>query len=385
MRDKPLPFALPDIDEDEVREVADTLRSGWITTGPKARALEERLAAYVGAKHGIAVASCTAAMHLALEAAGVRAGDRVITTPYTFAATAEVVRYFGATPVFVDIDAASFNIDVDRLAAAIPGAKAVLAVHVGGHPCDLGAIHDLARRHGTIVIEDAAHALPTRYDGRMVGGISDFTCFSFYATKPLTTGEGGMVLTNDAEKAERCRVMSLHGISRDAWKREGNARSWYYEIITPGYKYNLSDVHAAMGLVQLDKLERMWARRAEITRRYDQAFGALGVLDLPPRDGRHQHSWHLYMLRLRLDRLAIDRDAFVEALRARRIGVSVHFVPLHLHPYYRETYGLRPEDFPIAVREFEREISLPIYSKMSDRDIDDVIDAVREIALEHRR
>jgi perosamine synthetase len=383
MRSSWLPFALPDIDEEERREVAEVLSSGWITTGPKVKEFEERFAAYVGATHAVAVNSCTAALHLALEAAGVRRGDRVVTTPYTFAATAEVIRYFQATPVFVDVEPTTLNLDPAALEAELDGARAVIPVHLAGFPCRIDEIRCLARRHGATVIEDAAEALPTRRDGRLVGALSDFTCFSFYATKALATGEGGMLCTEDAALAERCRLMSLHGISRDAWKRYRADGSWCYEIVAPGYKYNMTDLAAALGLAQLHKLDHMWARRVEIARRYDAALGGLPQLELPHRDPAHQHAWQLYMLRLRLDRLLIDRAGFVGELKRRNVGASVHFIPLHLHPYYRERYGYAPEDFPVAHREFLREVSLPIYSRMTDADVADVVDAVRAIVDRH--
>jgi dTDP-4-amino-4,6-dideoxygalactose transaminase len=382
MRSTWLPFALPEIDDDELREVADVLASGWITTGPKVREFEELFAAYVGATHAVAVNSCTAALHLALEAAGLKRGDRVVTTPYTFAATAEVIRYFQATPVFVDVEPTSLNLDPERLEATIEGARAVIPVHLAGFPCRIEEITSIARRHGAAVIEDAAEALPTRRSGRLVGALSDFTCFSFYATKAVATGEGGMLCTEDAGRAERCRLMSLHGISRDAWKRYRADGSWCYEIVAPGYKYNMTDLAAALGLAQLRKVDRMWARRAEIARRYDAAFAELAELELPHSDPAHQHAWQLYMLRLRLDRLRIDRAGFVGELKRRNVGASVHFIPLHLHPYYRETYGYAPEDFPVAHREFLREVSLPIYSRMSDADVTDVVEAVRAIVEE---
>ncbi len=379
-RDTFLPFALPDLGDEELHQVAEVLRSGWVTTGPKVRELEARFAAQVGARHAVAVNSCTAALHLALEAIGLGPGDRVVTTPYTFAATAEVIRYFNATPVFVDVESDSLNMDPTLLDGALAGAKAVIPVHVAGEPCKLDAIHDVARRHGARVIEDAAHALPTKLDGRPIGGLSDVTCFSFYATKSMTTGEGGMICTEDEKLADRCRIMSLHGISRDAWKRYMADGSWYYEIVAPGYKYNLTDIAAALGLAQLAQLDRMWSRRQEIARRYNAALSAIPSLQIPGGDGRNQHAWHLYMLRLNLDRLRIDRAAFVAELKRRQIGASVHFIPLHIHPYYRETYGYRPEDYPVAWREYQREVSLPLYSAMSDADADDVIAAVLDIA-----
>ncbi|HVK76159.1 MAG TPA: DegT/DnrJ/EryC1/StrS family aminotransferase, partial [Kofleriaceae bacterium] len=371
-----LPFALPDVGDEEAREVTEVLRSGWVTTGPKVREFEQQFAAYVGARHAVAVNSCTAALHLALEAIGLGPGDRVVTTPYTFAATAEVIRYFQATPVFVDVEPTTLNLDPARLDAAMAGAKAVIPVHVAGEPCRLAEIQAIAARHGAKVIEDAAHALPTRLGGRLIGALSDVTCFSFYATKSMTTGEGGMLCTDDDAVADRCRIMSLHGISRDAWKRYMADGSWYYEIVAPGYKYNLTDLAAALGVVQLRKVDAMWARRRDIARRYHDAFAGLAELERPHFDPAHQHAWHLYMLRLHLDRLGLDRAAFVTELKRRNIGASVHFIPLHLHPYYRETYGYRPEDFPVAWREYQREVSLPIYSRMTDADVDDVIAAV---------
>jgi perosamine synthetase len=378
MRDHFLPFALPDMDEAEVAAVAEVIRSGWLTTGAKVRAFEAAFAERVGARHAIAVNSCTAALHLALEAVGVKPGDRVITTPYTFATSGEVIRYLGAHPVFVDVRPDTLNIDPDQVAAALgrERAAAILPVHIAGEPCDLDALREVA---GDIpIIEDAAHALPTRLGGRMIGAQSRVTCFSFYATKTLSTGEGGMLTTDDDAIADRCRIMSLHGISRDAWKRYTAEGSWRYEILAPGFKYNLTDIAAALGLVQLGKLDAMWRRRAELAARYDRAFAGYPELELPARGADNQHAWHLYMLRVDNDRLAGGRDALVTELRRRNIGASVHFIPLHLHPYYRQTYGFQPSDFPIATREFGREVSLPIYSRMTDRDADDVIAAVHD-------
>jgi dTDP-4-amino-4,6-dideoxygalactose transaminase len=380
MRSNFLPFALPDIDDAELSEIKEALESGWITTGPKTRQFEAEFALAVGAKHAVAVNSCTAAMHLALEAIGLQRGDEVITTPYTFAATAEVVRYFDARPVFVDVDVQTLNMQPNLLEAAVTKrTRAIIPVHIAGLPAEIDPILEVARQHDLAVIEDAAHAFPTLYKGRMIGSLSQFTCFSFYATKTIATGEGGMICTDDDRWAERCRIMALHGISKDAWKRYTAEGSWYYEIIAPGYKYNLTDVAAGMGLAQLRKAERMWQRRREIARRYDEAFSILPELQVPYNRSDCQHAWHLYMLRLNREQLRLDRAEFVEELKRRNIGASVHFIPLHLHPYYRATYGYRPEDFPVAYREYQREVSLPIYSKMSDEDVQDVIDAVHEI------
>lgn len=374
-----LPFALPDFDDSELAEITKVVRSGWVTTGPVVKQFEKEFAEFVGAKHAVALNSGTAAMHLALEAIGLKAGDEVITSTYTFAATAEVVRYFNAKPVLVDVNPATLNIDPNLIEAAITAkTRAILPVHISGQSADLDPIHEIARRRNLRVIEDAAHAFPARYNGRMIGADGDIACFSFYATKTITTAEGGMLTTNNADWAERCRIMSLHGISHDAWKRYTAEGSWYYEVVAPGYKYNLTDVAAAMGVAQLRKANRMLERRAEIARRYTEAFGRHPELETPTVVPGIQHAWQLYILRLNLDRLKIDRARFIEELKARNIGASVHFIPLHLHPYYRETYGYRPEDFPLALREYRRALSLPIYSKMSDQDVDDVIEAVRD-------
>lgn len=375
-----LPFALPDFDDSELAEITKVVRSGWVTTGPVVKQFEKEFAEFVGAKHAVALNSGTAAMHLALEAIGLKAGDEVITSTYTFAATAEVVRYFNAKPVLVDINPATLNIDPNLIEAAITAkTRAILPVHISGQPADLDPIHEIAGRRNLRVIEDAAHAFPARYKGRMIGADGEIACFSFYATKTITTAEGGMLTTNNADWAERCRIMSLHGISHDAWKRYTAEGSWYYEVVAPGYKYNLTDVAAAMGVAQLRKANRMLERRAEIARRYTEAFGRHPELETPTVVPGIQHAWQLYILRLNLDRLKIDRARFIEELKARNIGASVHFIPLHLHPYYRETYGYRPEDFPLALREYRRALSLPIYSKMSDQDVNDVIEAVRDI------
>jgi len=381
-----IPFHLPDIGEEEISEVVETLRSGWITTGPRAHAFEERFGEAVGAPQAVAANSCTAAMHLALEAIGIGSGDEVIVPTMTFAATAEVVRYLDARPVLVDILPGDHQIDPGAIERAItPKTRAIIPVHFAGQAADLDPILDLARAHGLKVIEDAAHAFPSDYHGRVIGSIGDVTCFSFYATKTLTTGEGGMATTADPDLADRMRVMSLHGISKDAWKRYRADGSWYYEIVAPGFKYNLGDVAAAMGLVQLRRAGELRDRREVIARRYLEAFrGSEFVEPLDTYEDR-RHAWHLFVLRLKRGVLDIDRARFLDELGARGIGVSVHFIPLHLHPYYRETYGYRPEDLPVAMDVYERCFSLPIYSRMSDADVMRVIDAVEEVGAAHRR
>lgn len=381
-----LPFAKPDLGEAEVEAVSEVIRSGWLTTGPRTREFEERFAEYVGAKHAIAVNSATAALHLALEAIGLQASDEVIVPTMTFAATAEVVRYFNATPVLVDMQATTFNLDPEQVAAHVtPRTKAIMPVHVGGQAADLDEIHAIAKQHGLYVIEDAAHALPSFYHGQMIGNLSDFTTFSFYVTKTLATGEGGMITTDNDEWADRCRVMSLHGISKDAWKRYTKSGSWYYEIVAPGYKYNMTDMAAALGLVQLDKVEAMYQRRLSIAQAYDEHLGPHWAFEPPIALTDRNHPYHLYILRLNLDRLTLGRDAFIEALRDANIGTSVHWIPLHMHPYYAHNYGYRPDNFPVAYREYQRIISLPIYPTMSDEDVMYVVQNLMHIAENHRK
>lgn len=395
--DRFLPFALPVIEEEEIREVLDVLRSGWVTTGPKVKLFEGAFAEYIGCRHAIAVNSCTAALHLALEAVGIGEGDEIITSPMTFAATSEVIRYFKARPIFVDIESATMNLDVKRLEGAVQERcesgdekrlKAILPVHYAGYPCDMDAILGLAERYGLKIIEDAAHAFPTSYKGRRIGTLGDVTCFSFYATKNITTGEGGMITTENEEYADRMRIMSLHGISKDAWKRYTAEGNWYYEIVAPGYKYNLTDIAAGLGVAQLRKADAFLKRRMQIADRYHQAFQELNELDLPLTvDGKEgtTHSWHLYVIRLRLERLQIDRNKFIDELRRKGIGTSVHFIPLHLHPYYRETYGYQPDDFPVAYETYQRIISLPIYARMTDDDVERVIESVVDVVTSHRK
>jgi dTDP-4-amino-4,6-dideoxygalactose transaminase len=380
LQQKFVPFHVPQIDEDEIRSVVETLRSGWLTTGIKTKQFEEDFARYVGSRHAIAVNSCTAALHLALEAAGIEEGDEVIVPTMTFTASAEVVLYLKAKPVLVDCLPDTFNIDPDQIEPAITSrTKAIIPVHFGGQPCDMGSILEIARRHKLHVIEDAAHALPTKYRGQMVGTIGDITCFSFYATKTITTGEGGMATTNNPEWAARMRMMSLHGISHDAWKRYSKEGSWYYEVLCPGFKYNLTDIGAAIGIEQLKKCDVFSAARTNIAAAYNEAFARLPQIRPPVCAPELQHAWHLYVIQLQLDRLKINRDEFIEALKERGVGTSVHFIPLHLHPYYRDTFGYAPGDFPNATEAYRCIISLPIYPKMTERDIGHVIEAVTKL------
>jgi perosamine synthetase len=383
-----IPFCLPDISQGEIEEVIEVLRSGWITTGPKVQEFEKRFSEFVGAKHAIAVNSCTAALHLALEAIGLKEDDEVILPPFTFGATAEVVRYFGAKPIFVDIDERTLNISPIELETYLfshgnSRVKAVIPVHYAGLHCDMDEIMRIAGKYHLKVIEDAAHAFPVRYKGRMIGTIGDATCFSFYATKSITTGEGGMLTTDQDEIAKRARVMRLHGISEEAWERYAAEGSWYYEIIAPGFKYNLTDIAAAMGLVQLRRVYEMLEKRRHIAHLYNEAFQEVTEVKTPFYS--EDHAWHLYVIRLDTEKLRINRNQFIEELRSRGIGTSVHFIPLHMHPYYRDIYHYQPTDYPICFRVYKQIVSLPIYSKMSLDDAYRVVEKVREVIGINRR
>jgi dTDP-4-amino-4,6-dideoxygalactose transaminase len=386
MHEGALPFSRPDIGQAEIDAVVETLRSGWLTTGPKVRQFEADFAAYVGCSHAVAVNSATAALHLALAAIGLQEGDEVLVPTMTFAATAEVVLYFKAKPVLVDCRPQTFNLDPDQLEKAITAkTRAILPVHIAGQPCEMERILEIASAYDLRVIEDAAHALPARYRGQMIGTIGDITCFSFYATKTITTGEGGMATTGNPEWAERMRILALHGISQDAWKRYTAEGSWYYEILAPGFKYNLTDIAAAIGLEQLKKCTQFWERRQRYARLYHEGFEDVPAILTPQVMPDVQHAWHLYIIQLDLERLRIGRNEFIARLKQAGIGTSVHFIPLHLHPYYRETFGYGPEDFPHASAVFERIISLPLYPKMTDSDVQRVIDAVRALVKQHSR
>jgi len=370
---------LPSIGEEEIQEVVECLRSLWLTTGPRVERFEREFAETVGARYALAVNSGTAALHLALEAIGVSEGHQVITTPFTFTATAEVVRYLGADPVFVDIDPLTLNIDHREIEAAVSEkTRAILPVHYGGRACAMDEIMTIAGRHGLKVVEDAAHALPCAYGGKMVGSIGDATAFSFYATKTLVTGEGGMLTTSSEEIANRVKIMRLHGINRDVWDRYSSDKpKWSYDIVAPGYKYNMPDIMAAIGVRQLKKLYRFQQRRNEIAARYDEAFQDLPLTT--PQRGSDLHSLHLYVILLRLEALKLSRNEFIEHMSEAGVGTSVHFIPLHLMPYWRDRYGLKPDDFPVALDVYRRTVSLPIYPLMSDDDVERVISAVRRI------
>ncbi len=381
-----LPFHQPEIGPEEIRSVVETLESGWLTSGSKVKRFEEDFSRFIGCQYSVAVNSCTAALHLALEAVGVEEGDEVIVPTMTFTATAEVVIYFKAKPVLVDCRPNTFNIDPDLIERAITAkTKAIIPVHFGGQSCDMEAILQIARKHKLYVIEDAAHALPAKYHGKTIGTIGDITCFSFYATKTITTGEGGMATTQNPEWAARMRMMSLHGISHDAWKRYTKEGSWYYEVVRPGFKYNLTDISAAIGIEQLKKCDAFGAARRRIAATYNQRFSDLFEIATPVCEPDIQHAWHLYVIQLDLERLKINRNQFIETLKEQGIGTSVHFIPLHLHPYYRDNFGIEPKQLPQASAAFDRIVSLPIYPKMTEMDVEKVVKAVTNIVRQNRR
>ncbi|MFL6289914.1 MAG: DegT/DnrJ/EryC1/StrS family aminotransferase [Thermoanaerobaculia bacterium] len=392
-----VPFFRPELSEAEIAEVVDTLRSGWLTTGPRVKRFEDDLAAAVGAPFAVAVNSCTAALHLAVEALGLRQGQSVLVPTMTFAATAEIVRYAGAVPVLVDCDPVTLNMDLEdaerRIASVAKSAEPVgiIPVHVGGLMMDMDAVSDFARRHGLWMIEDAAHALPAawrRPDGswqRCGEGTAAVTCFSFYANKTVTTGEGGMAVTADPALAERMRMMSLHGLSHDAWGRFSKGGSWDYRILAPGFKYNLTDVAAALGIHQLARAEEMRQDRERLARRYLETLSNTEELELPPFPDDRLHSWHLFPVRIRPDKLAIDRNGFIAELKEAGVGCSVHWRPLHLHPYYAGTFGWRAEDLPAATAVWERIVSLPLFPAMTHAEHEHVVAVIQGILERHRR
>lgn len=384
MRNSFLPYCLPFIGDEEIAEVVDSLRSGWVTTGPKVKRFEQEFAEYVGAKYAIAMSSCTAALHTSLAALSVGPGDEVIVPTLTFCATANVVVHLGATPVIVDVDQ-DFQVSAEAVCRAIsPCTKAIIPVHYAGQACSLQEIIGLANKHGIPVVEDAAHAVGAEYQGAKIGTHGHTVCFSFYAIKNMTTGEGGMITTNDDALAQRLRLLSLHGMSRDAWKRYTEAGSWYYEVLEPGYKYNMTDVQAALGIHQLRRLDGFIRRRQEIAAMYESAFFDLREIILPAQLPDRNHTFHLYPIRLNLGLLRLNRSEFIDELRARNIGTSVHFIPLHRHPFYRERYGYQPEQFPVCEEIYQGLLSLPLYPKMTDRDAADVIEAVRDLVANHK-
>lgn len=386
MPDAFIPFFRPDIDEGAVAAVGETLRSGWLTSGPGVRKFEQRFAEYVEAEHAVAVNSCTAGLHLALASLGISAGDEVIVPTMTFAATAEVAIHLGARPVLVDIDGATLNMDPEALEVAIgPRTRAIVPVHYGGHPAAMDRIMELACASGVPVVEDAAHALPAAYKGQTVGTIGTITAFSFYANKTITTGEGGMVTTADPTIAERIRMLSLHGLSNDAWDRFSERGAWDYDIALAGYKYNLTDIAAAIGIAQLERSDEFHEARTRQAARYNAHFSDLPIVQPLEVAPDTTHAWHLYAIVLDTDRLTITRNELIELLRESGIGTSVHYRPLHLHSLYRTAYGYRPEDLPTATSRFPRLLSLPIYPKLRDDELDRVADTLKQVIRDHRR
>ncbi|MGF7534606.1 DegT/DnrJ/EryC1/StrS family aminotransferase [Bacillus mexicanus] len=380
-RDHFLPYSLPLIGKEEIQEVTETLESGWLSKGPKVQQFEKEFAVFVGAKHAVALNSCTAALFLALKAKGIGPGDEVITSPLTFSSTANTIIHTGATPVFADIDENTLNIDPEKLEAAVTSrTKAIVPVHFGGQSCDMDAILAIAQKQGLFVLEDAAHAVYTTYKQRMIGSIGDATAFSFYATKNLATGEGGILTTDDEELADHIRVLSLHGMSKAAWNRYSSKGSWYYEVELPGYKMNMFDLQAALGLHQLKRLDDMQKRREEIAGCYQAAFQQIPGLITPFVHDDGRHAWHLYVLQVDEKQAGVTRDEMIMALKDEyNIGASVHFIPVHIHPYYQKQFGFKEWDFPIAMNYYKRTLSLPLYPSMSDEDVHDVIEAVRAI------
>jgi dTDP-4-amino-4,6-dideoxygalactose transaminase len=379
-------FGAPQIDEEEIQEVVDTLRSGWLSTGPKTRLFEKNFCGYVGSPFALATSSCTAAMHLSLLASGIGPGDEVIVPAMTFAATANVVEHTGARPVFADVGRRSFNIDPVSVERQITGkTKALIPVHFAGLPAPLDELQDIARRRNLIVIEDAAHAVGSEYRGRKIGSIGDYTCFSFYVTKNLATAEGGMVTSSDGEAMDRMRVMSLHGMDLGAWQRYTKQGSKHYQVVYPGFKYNMTDIAAALGLHQLRKLDEFILVRKHYADRYSEAFSDLDELILPPDHTGDRHAWHLYPVLIRPEMLTIDRDDFIEVLNRYNIGIGVHFRVLPLMEFYRKKYGYEPGDFPRAEFISERVFSLPLSPRISEEEIDYIVDVVREVISTFRK
>lgn len=411
-----VPFFRPSLEEQEVNEVVETLRSGWLTSGPRVKRFEDGFAAAVGAENAVALNSCTAALHLAVEALGLKAGQGVLVPTMTFAATAEVVRYQGAIPILVDCDPVTLNMDLDDAARKIQKHQpansghgqdgepsrvvGIMPVHVGGLMMDLDRLQAFARKHKLWIVEDAAHAFPAAWRSGVKqpwrhrsNGSSTVTCYSFYANKTITTGEGGMAVTSNAKLAQRMRMMSLHGLSHDAWGRYSANGSWDYKIVAPGYKYNLTDIAAALGIHQLGRAEAMRSEREAIARRYTEALAEVEQIELPHNGNNNSdgggadrlHSWHLFAIRLKLKRLAIKRDEFINELKRAGVGCSVHWRPLHLHPYYQKTMGFKAKDFPSATATWKRVISLPIFPGMRDDEIEQVISTVKRICKRHAR
>jgi len=385
MRDHFLPFSPPSIGEEEIAEVVDTLRSDWITRGPKTKKFEQGFAHYIGAPDALALNSWTSAGHTLLMTEGIGSGDEVITTPMTFCASVNIIEHVGAKPILVDVEPDTLNIDTNKLEAVITSkSKMIIPVHFAGHPVELDPIFDLAKKHNLMVFEDAAHALPAKYKGVMIGAHGNPVAYSFYATKNLTTAEGGMLVASPVI-LEKARIVSLHGMSRNAADRYSQGGSWFYEVEQPGFKYNMTDIQASLGLVQLRRLDELQQRRREIVVQYQAAFSLIEALEIPVERIHVEHAWHLYVLRIKPDLLRIGRDQFIEELKMRNIATSVHFIPVHIHPYYRNKYGYKPEDFPVAYSNYQRMMSLPLHPRLTEQDVADVIEAVTDIVKQFGR
>jgi len=386
MRKTFLPASLPLIGKEETDEVLNTLTSGWLTTGPLTKSFEESFCKYIGSKYAVAVSSCTAGLHLSLLAAGVEKNDEIITTPYTFAATINTILHCQAKPVLVDINKKTYNIDVKKIESSITkSTKAIVPVHFAGQPCEMEEIRLIAKKYNLFVIEDAAHAAGAFYKGVNVGVSSDLHCFSFYPAKNMTTGEGGMVTTDDEELANKIRLYSQHGMSRDAWKRYNSEGSWHYDIVYPGFKYNMTDIQAAIGIHQLKKLDEFIKIRTNYAQMFSKEFAKYPSLIVPEQIKNIKHAWYLYPILLNLEELNITRNEFINELKELNIGTSVHFIPNHIQPYYRDTFGYKQDDFSVAQWVYEREISLPLYPKMTEQDVNDVINAVLNILKSHKK
>lgn len=389
MRRDFLKFSPPQIGKEEIDEVNDTLKSDWITTGPKVRLFEGEFAKFIGAPSALAVSSATDGLQVSLAAFGIGEGDEVITSTLTFCSTIHVIEHIGAKPVLVDVEPETLTIDPDEVIQAISTrTKAIIPVHLYGHPCMMTELTEMAKKYNFVLIEDAAHSLPASYNGKTIGsplnGVRWATCFSFYATKNITTAEGGMI-TGEGEFIEKARLWSLHGMSKDAWKRYTSEGSWFYEVVVPGFKCNMTDIQASIGLHQLKKLAGFQKRRKEIAEMYNKAFREVKEIQVPCVRAGCEHAWHIYAIRINLEMLKIDRSQFINELAIRNISASVHFIPNHIQPYYKNKYGYKPEDFPVALREYFRLISLPIYPRMSDDDVNDVIEAVNDIVKKYRK
>lgn len=381
-----IPFHRPFVTDDEVNEVVDTIRSGWWTTGPKTIRFENEFNSFIGSKFSVVTSSWTSAAHLALEAIGIQEGDEVIVPAITFTATAEIACYFKAKPVIVDVQKDSFNIDPLQIEKAItPKTKAIIPVHYGGNPCDMDEIKQISDKHNIKIIEDAAHALPAEYKGRMIGNIGDVTCFSFYVTKTLATGEGGMICTNSREIADRCSIMRMHGINKDAWKRYTSEGSWYYEVTAPGFKYNFTDIQASLGLVQLKKINLMLTERERIFEMYNELLSENDLIQLYKCKSDRKSSYHLFPILLDIDRLKISRSQFIDELKNLGIAASVHFIPLYRHPFYKDTFNLNNNDYPVSEYLYPRIVTLPIWPGMKDEQINKVADCVNSLTMKNRK